>query len=201
MEQYWMPKKLDFQNLRYCIDNHEADSLFIRLVGSHGGTVRAKISLEGIALDFRRDKFGLLFLTDQSPVRDKEGKVVVLPLKDYDKGFSLAYERILDDGVMHILGGIPDDPYDPNLPEPRLSFLRNVWDNHLIEIYFKGRIPVKFHSWWQRPHFKYWTVATQEEGAKLKHLRGLEEAVKRQEKEYAEDDSEDEDAHPDYKPH
>lgn len=36
MEQYLMPKKLDFRNLRSCLDNYDADHLYIRLVGSKG---------------------------------------------------------------------------------------------------------------------------------------------------------------------
>ena len=34
MEQYWMPKKLDFKNLRLCLDNYPVDFLYIRLVVS-----------------------------------------------------------------------------------------------------------------------------------------------------------------------
>jgi hypothetical protein len=50
------------------------------------------------------------------------------------------------------------DPYDSNLPEPRKSTLRTVLDDHLMEIDFDGRIPLKFHSWWHKPHWKYWTI-------------------------------------------
>ena len=83
------------------------------------------------------------------------------PLKDYQKGFSLEYRRIepTEDGIgrMVILShGI--DPYDPNLPEPQKSTLRTVLDNHLMEIDFEGRINLKFHSWWDKPYWKYWTI-------------------------------------------
>jgi len=50
------------------------------------------------------------------------------------------------------------NPYNPNLPEPRKSTLRTVLDNHLMEIDFEGRINIKFHSWWEKPHWKYWTI-------------------------------------------
>ena len=46
MEQYWMPKKLDFKNLRLCLDNYSADFLYIRLVGSAGGTVKINEKLK-----------------------------------------------------------------------------------------------------------------------------------------------------------
>lgn len=154
MEQYLMPKKLDFKNLRLCLDNHSADSLYIRLVGSKGGTVKVDESLKGRKLDFRKNKSGLHMLVDAK-------EVFHFSLKDYGKGFSLAYERITpaEDGVGRMVmlsHGI--DPYDPSLPEPQRSFLRTVLDNHLMEIYFEGRVNLKFHSWWIKPYWKYWTI-------------------------------------------
>src|SRR3989344_6875730 len=100
-----MPKRLDFKNLRLCLDNYPADFLYIRLVGSRGGTVKVNESLEGRRLDFRKDKSGLHLLIDLN-------EVFHFPLKDHQKGFSLAYERVFDDGRMHIPGGIADNPYD-----------------------------------------------------------------------------------------
>jgi hypothetical protein len=154
MEQYWMPKRLDFKNLRFCLDNYTADFLYIRLKGASGGTVKINEDLEGKKLDFRKRKSGLYIIIDST-------EVFHFPLKDYEKGFSLAYERIepTADGVgrMVILGqGI--DPHDSSLPEPRRSFLRTVLDNHLMEIFFKGKVNLKFHSWWIEPHWKYWTI-------------------------------------------
>ncbi len=154
MEQYWMPKKLDFQNLRLCLDSYAADYLYIRLVGSRGGAVKVSEDLTGKTLDFRKDKAGLRMLIDSK-------EAFRFPLRDYQKGFSLAYARVEATG-----GGIGrrvilshgTDPYDPKLPEPELSFLRIVLDNHLMEIFFKGRVNLKFHSWWSEPHWKYWTI-------------------------------------------
>lgn len=150
-----MPKKLDFKNLRLCLDNYPADFLYIRLVGSKGGTLKVNENLEGRALDFRKDASGLHLLIDSH-------EVFCFPLKDYQKGFSLAYERIkpTKDGVGRMIllsNGI--DPYDPSLPDPERSFLRIVLDGHLMEIFFKGRIDLTFHSWWIKPHWKYWTIA------------------------------------------
>jgi hypothetical protein len=158
MEQYQMPLELDFENLRTCIDNYTADWLYIRLIGSKGGKVKVNEALESRTLDFAKDSSGLSFLIDSQ-------EAFHFPLKEYNtercKGFSLAYERFnVVNGIeqMVILGtGI--DPYDPKLPEPRRSILRNVLDYHLLEIYFLGRIPLVFHSWWIEPDWKYWTVA------------------------------------------
>jgi hypothetical protein len=154
MEQYWMPKKLDFKNLRLCLDNYQPDSLYIRLVGSMGGTRKVSESLENKKLDFRKNKSGLHMLIDSN-------EVFHFPLKDYHKGFSLAYERIepTDDGIGRmVMLGTGIDPYDPHLPEPHKSCLRTVLDNHLMEISFVGRINLKFHSWYQKPHWKNWTI-------------------------------------------
>ena len=154
MEQYWMPKRLDFKNLRLCLDNYKAERLYIRLVGSMGGTVKVNKSLEGKTLDFKKDKSGLHLLIDSD-------EVFHFPLQRYDKGFSVAYERIepTEDGIgRRVVLSTGIDPDDTNLPEPRRSFLRNVLDEHLIEIFFKGRVHIKFHSWWQKPYWKYWTV-------------------------------------------
>ncbi|HEY4497284.1 MAG TPA: hypothetical protein VJC20_00800 [Candidatus Paceibacterota bacterium] len=154
MEQYWMPKRLDFKNLKLCLNNYSADFLYIRLVGSAGGTVKVNEKLEGRTLDFRKDKSGLYMLIDSN-------EIFRFPLKDYQKGFSLAYERIepTEGGVgRRVMLSHGVDPYDPDLPEPRKSFLRTVLDRHLMEIFFEGRVNLKFHSWWIKPHWKYWTI-------------------------------------------
>lgn len=161
MEQYLMPKKLDFKNLRICLDNYKAETLFIRLWGSGGGTVKVSETLGNRKLDFKKNKSGLYFLVDSK-------EVFHFPLSDYYqtnvKGFSLAYERIQQaDGIDKlVMLSTGFDPYDSTLPEPRRSFLRHVIDDHLLEIYFEGRIPLKFHSWWKECKWKYWTVRTPE---------------------------------------
>jgi len=145
-----MPHKLDYKHLRTCIDNYESDQLFIRLVGSYGGTKKVNEMLEGKSLDFKKNKNGLYLLIDKK-------EVFHFPLKDTHKGFSIAYERFHTDGSMHLPAGLTS-PYDPTFPKPKRSYLRAVWDNHLMEIFFKGRIDIKFHSWMDKPHLKYWTI-------------------------------------------
>lgn len=176
MEHYWMPKELDFENLRLCLDNYTANFLYIRLVGSTGGTVKVNENLGGKTLDFRKEKSGLYMLVDSNDVFH-------FPLKDYQEGFSLAYERIKPtaDGVGRMVmlsHGV--DPYDPSLPEPKRSFLRTVLDGHLMEIFFRGRVNLKFHSWWDKPHWKYWTIDKP---------GNIQEAILKQQIEYGEGDS------------
>ena len=151
MEQYWMPKELDLKNLELCLNNYTADFLYIRLKGSSGGITKVNENLEGKTLDFKKDNSGLYMLIDSK-------EVFHFPLNSYQKGFSLAYERFFKDGRMYIPKGISDNPDDDKLPEPKRSYLRNVIDSHLIEIFFKGKVNIKFHSWWKNPHWKYWTV-------------------------------------------
>lgn len=154
MEQYLMPKELDFENLRFCLDNYSADFLYIRLVGAAGGAIKVNENLEGKTLDFRKDKQGLYMLIDLE-------EVFHFPLKWYPHGFSLAYQRIesTEDGIEGIVNlSHGTDPKDLDLPEPSLSFLRICLDDYLMEIYFKGRINLKFHSWKEKPHWKYWTI-------------------------------------------
>ncbi len=157
-----MPKKLDFKSLRLCLDNYKPIFLFIRDCGGvredgeYHVQGREKVSedLTDKTFDFRKDSSGLHMIIDSE-------EVFHFPLEDYVKGFSLAYERVepTEDGVGRmIMLSTGVDPYDPELPEPRKSTLRNILDKHLMEISFEGRVNIKFHSWWKKPDWKYWTV-------------------------------------------
>ena len=174
MEQYLIPKKLDFKTLRLCLDNFEPDWLYIRDCGGFrpDGSYRiqgmSKIngSLRGKTLDFKKNKNGLYFFIDGA-------EAFHFPLKKcYYKGFSLAYERIrpTEDGIGRmVMLSTGVDPDDPDLPEPKRSFLRNVLDDHLLEIFFPGKIPLKFHSWWKKEYgWKYWQVDTARIGKRRK---------------------------------
>lgn len=165
MEQYFMPKESDFENLRLCLDNYLAESISIGDCGGFNpdGTYRlkgkTKISecLEGRFLDFKKDKSGLYIIIDSE-------EVFHFPLDDYGKGFSLEYERKESTGEGReriVVLGRGTDPYDPELPKPRKSFLKNVFDDHLIEICFRGRVYLKEFSYWRENKFqKYWCVDT-----------------------------------------
>ena len=149
MEQYCMPKELDFENLRKCLDNYDAEFLNVRLKGSYGGDLKIFEYLEGKTLDFKKNDSGLYLSIDSK-------EVFHFPLENYQKGFSLKYDRPFPDGSRSMF--YPCEPYEPFFPEPSHSFLRNVLDKHLLEISFKGRIDLEFHSWMDDPNFKYWTV-------------------------------------------
>jgi hypothetical protein len=162
MEQYYLPKELDFENLRKCLDNYSPTFLYIRDCGGirengkydPSGMPKVIKKLKNKTLDFKKDDSGLYMLVDYK-------EVFHFPLKNYEKGFSLEYERIkttkegLEEMIMLSHGS---NPYDPNLPEPRKSTLRAMLDDHLMEISFKGRINIEFHSWWDKPYSKYWNI-------------------------------------------
>ncbi|MBI2671760.1 hypothetical protein HYX16_02405 [Candidatus Woesearchaeota archaeon] len=184
MEQYWMPKELDFENLRFCLDNYSAKRIQIRDCGGvredgkyHAqGMEKVNANLESRTLDFKKNKSGLYILVDSD-------EIFHFPLKDYQKGFSLEYERIepTEDCVgRRVMLSYGTDPYDPNLPEPRRSFLRTILDRHLMEIFFDGRVNLKFHSWWVKPHLKYWIIDKP---------HNIQETILRQQEEYREEDS------------
>lgn len=150
MEQYWTDKKLDWKHLRMCLDVMKPDWLYIRLVGSMGGTVKVDVSLKGHLLDFRKDRSGVHMLVDGE-------EVFHFPLEDYSKGFSIAYERVYPDGRFHMGSGGEGNPDNPELPRPRRSYLRTVLDDHLMEIFFKGKIPLEFHRW-AYPNERTWRL-------------------------------------------
>lgn len=156
---YQLPKKLDFKNLRICLDNYTPAFLFIRLMGSIAATEKIdafKVGerLENRTLNFKKNKRGLYMLIDNV-------QTFHFPLKDYVGGFKLTYERF-DNGGLRVWDD--DDPYNPALPEPRKSTLKTILDDHLLEIDFDGRIHLKFHSWKKdrpsdHPIYKDWTIA------------------------------------------
>ncbi len=154
MEQYFTRSEMNLQTLRFCLDNYVADELFIRLVGSKGGGIKVNEKIGKGKLDFKKDDAGLYFL-----IGSKE--VFHFPWKDVGTragiGFSIAFERSYPGGREVALGtGI--DPYDPKLPGPKRSALVECVDDHLLKIFFKGRIDLKFHSWYQEPYWRYWEV-------------------------------------------
>ncbi len=148
MEQYWTSKELISETLRACLDNYKLLKFHIRDCRSHGLKVNINFDHEQ-KFDFKYTNSDISFIVDSE-------EVIKLTTDDAS-GFSLAYHREDAEGQWILLQkGI--DPYDPKLPEPKTSMLRNIFDYHEVEIIFEGRIDLKFHSWWKEPHWKYWTI-------------------------------------------
>jgi hypothetical protein len=161
MEQYELVLDKVYENIQYCLKNYKAKRIFIRLVGSMGGTKKVNEDLENRTFDIKQVFDGLSILIDGSEVFkfEQEG--------DWGKSFSLGYKRDPDEtGVISALStGI--NPDDPNLPPVNTSFFRSCNYYHLLEIYFEGKIPLKFHSHWnKKAGWKYWCVDTEAIGKK-----------------------------------
>lgn len=155
MEQYELAKRLVYSDIKYCLANYTPERLFIRLVGSKGGTTKVRESLENKTLDVKKTPGGLSFLINGS-------EVFTYALDDIGKGFSLAYERLPNEkGVIPCLPtGI--NPDDPKLPPVEISLFRSANMNYFLEIDFKGKIPLKFHSWNDKKiGWKSWCVDRQ----------------------------------------
>jgi hypothetical protein len=157
MEQYYIPKKLDFECLRTCLDSYKCENIFIRYVGSQGGNNKVNEDLNERILDFKKSQTKLDFLIDSQKIYSFDLK----PYKKNNMSFTLAYERKYPDGRIVMLGG-GFDPYDKSLPEPHSSKLRHCFEanniSHLVEITFNGRVDLEFDSWKDKPNFKYWKV-------------------------------------------
>ena len=156
MDQYQLVKEMDEENLRKCLERYEPNDIFIRLKGSSGGTVRVKEDIKKGELNFKKDISGWDFF-----LKEKGLFHFSLGNPEYEKGFSLAYERFDKKGRRFIpnrFGENKENPDNPEFTEPKFSILRNVWDSHLIEIAFKDKILLEFHSWWHEPYNAYWKI-------------------------------------------
>ena len=147
-------KHLDFENLRFCLDNYSLEFLYVGSKYSSGGKTILSETFEDKTLDFKKTSSGLYLLIDSK-------EVFHFPLKIYDKGFAVLYERIeptKDEVGKRVIVRGQIDPYDKNFPEPTRSSLINVLDGYMLNILFKGRIDIEFHSWWNKPDVRYWTI-------------------------------------------
>ena len=115
-------------------------------MASRGGTVKVDENLEGRTLDILEKSDQWSFHID--------GLEVICFTKDARLGVSMAYEITDENGYKVYTTTITPD--DPAFPEAQESVLRYDLEWHLLEITFKGRIPLKFHS--EREGFKYWCV-------------------------------------------
>jgi len=142
MTQFWMDRKDDLKNLQYCIDNFECLSVFIRLAGSLGGTRKVLEKMEGRKLGFAGDYSDLKLLIDDKTVFDHKES------DDSFKGWSVEYRN--DFGMPVFEMSSPDETCHSLFQ----STLRNMWGDHLVEISFRGKIPLiqdgEFYENWKR---------------------------------------------------
>lgn len=148
MEQYELRPSEYYRSLNYALEHFKAEHLFIRLVGSQGGTVKVSERLQSQKLEFRRCRDGLRVILDGKEVFLYKQTSFKKDTKLSGKMWSLAYWRENVDGMMFHGNGYPNprDPYtgpdDPRLPEVKRTMFRSVNRDHLIEVTFTGKIPI-----------------------------------------------------------
>lgn len=140
MSQYWMHRKDDSKNLHHCIDNYECIEVFIRRVGSYGGEVKLTKKMNRNKLEVKYEK-GLIKV-----IIDGNLGFSCIDADDSFKGFSIEYRN--EHGMPYWDMKHPSDDQ-----EVYQSVLRNIWDNHLVEISFKGKIPLEEDG----EFYKNWT--------------------------------------------
>jgi len=133
MSQFWTDKEHDEEILQYCLDNFECVNIYTRLMGSSGGTKLVDEDLNGRKFSFKMTKEFVEYFID--------GKSIIKFKRDNNKGFSIEY-RHSDGFMMPFFYLDRDNPDDPRVPEDCLSALRMSYENKLIEITFKNKIPL-----------------------------------------------------------
>lgn len=128
MGQYMLNKKKNFENLQNAINNYETHSILISPFSLGNRTELIFKNLEGKLFNFSVGKELSFFI-------DKE-KIISLHLNGPHRPFKIEYQN----ERFQRLWNEDYHPEDPNLPNPTYSTLRNVIDDLLIEIRFKGKI-------------------------------------------------------------
>lgn len=155
MEQYEIAKTRYYGDIGFCLQNFKPERIFIRPIGSREHEVKSRLdeNLTNKKLNLRKVKEGLMIVIDDSEV------FLFNQNKEWGHKFSVAYERFPNDkGVIPMLStGI--NPDDTTLPPVRISSFRCANYDHMLYLDFKGKIPLKFHSWYDQDKiWKYWQV-------------------------------------------
>lgn len=149
MEQYEIPPSRYRLILRDALKYFKAEYVYIRLVGSKGGTVKISEDIRQKSLTLKQSKKGLKIIIDG---KEKFLFETWSIKKDNLSGkrWSIAFYREDSKGRMHHAStGYPNglEPYtgpdDPKLPEAKQTIFRAVNHDHFIEITFSGKIPIR----------------------------------------------------------
>lgn len=167
MEQYEIPPGRYYQTLCYALKHFKVEHVFIRLVGSRGGTVKIDVNILRQNLKLKHSKDGLGIIVDDKECFLFRTTSVKKDTRLSGKCWSIAFLRIDEEGRMHFGStGYPNliDPYtgpdDPQLPEVKQTILRSVNQDHLIEITFLGKIPIRCLGKlvFNTPNWYYWEI-------------------------------------------
>lgn len=169
MEQYELSPSRYYPALCDALEFFKAESVYIRLVGSCGGTVKVDVDVSQKKLSFKRRRNGLeviidgqtRFLFEQSSPKKYQGVT--------GKRWAIAFLRIDKQGRMHHAStGYPNfqephilGPDDPQLPEVKKTVFRACNRDHLIEVTFTGKVPVRRLNrkvFPKQEHWHYWDL-------------------------------------------
>lgn len=150
MEQYEISPRRLKGDLLYCLRTFPQLRLYVRETSGFGGREIINEALQNNLNIIRGPEGLLLFTSEDRPFQFKQS-----PLK-----FSIAYERFPDQrtGIIPALA-TSINPDDTKLPDVNMSFFRSANYQYLVEIYFRGKIPLRFHSWHdKKAGWKNWCV-------------------------------------------
>jgi len=137
MEQYYFSSSVYYRNVRKALNNFRAKRIFIRWVGSLGGKTVICENLDGKTLDIKKVKSGLSIIIDGAQ------RFLYEFSRDKVWGRSFAIEYFRGKEICLPMG---INPNNETLPLVRESILRGSNRTHLMEITFKGKIPLRIYS-------------------------------------------------------
>ena len=149
MEQYEIPPGRYYKILCDALKYFKAEYVYVRLVGSKGGMIKLSEDVRQKSLVLKQSRKGLRIIIDG---KERFLFEVWSVKKDSLSGkrWSIAFFRVSEKGVMHYAHtGYPNslEPYtgpdDPRLPEVKKTIFRTVNHDHLIEITFSEKIPIR----------------------------------------------------------
>ena len=167
VEQYELSPQNYYRFISYAIKHFKAEFVFIRLVGSRGGTVKVSEDVRGKKLVAIRCRDGLKIIINNQEIFLFKTTSVKKNDRLSGKCWAIAYYRVDDDGKMHFAStGYPNlqefytGPDDPRLPKVKQTIFRSVNDDHLIEITFSGKIPIRCSNKLvsRIPGWYYWVI-------------------------------------------
>lgn len=150
MEQYEIRPSKFYQSLCFALEHFQIQWVYIRLRGSMGGTIKVSEDMATKKLTLRRCREGMRVIIDG----EEKFLFIMTPYRKYTslsgKKWAIAYNRIDEQGRMFAGStGYPNSidtytgPDDPMLPGIESTTFRSCNSDHLIEISFVGKIPIR----------------------------------------------------------
>ena len=133
MTQYVLKKDDEAKELLYALQKYEPVRIVLSAfsLGKRKNEKAIGKFLEGEKLEMKVEKDWKIYISGE--------EIVTIHLDPYQT-FKIEYQN---DKMTRIYPYFEDNPDDKNMPEPTYSVFRNVVDDYLLEIWFKGKIPLE----------------------------------------------------------